>query len=148
MPGIGRKLGISKEEIRKINKQRRKEKIRTTLIGGIISIISLLSGYIIGKIREPKMEYRGYPYGMTGSSFYCGMGLMGIFGGLGSLYLLGNLYDKKKHKTMISILVLFFIVLSVMAVIFGHEVGRPVEYYSGAIGYGVYSKDTGGAKDE
>ena len=145
---IGGKINITKEEIRKINKQHRKEKIRTILTGGMISMISLVTGYIVGKNREPKMEYRGYPYGIStyGSSFCCAIGLC-VFGGLGSLFFLHKLY-KKKHRTVMSFLIIIFICLSVMAVIFGHEVGRPVEYYSGAIEYGVYSKETGGANDE
>ncbi len=138
---IGGKLDITKEEFRNIHKQRRKEKINTILTGGIISIISMLTGYFIGKNSEPRMEHRGYPYGMLGSSFCCGAGMGGIMGGFGFLYLLTYLNGKKKHKTMMSILVLFFIILSVIAIIFGHEVGRPVEYYSGAIDYGVFSRD-------
>lgn len=145
---IGKKLDISRSQIKKINEQRRKQSIYTILVGGIVSLISLITGYIISKNREPRMEYRGYPYGTSGSCLLCGAGLTALIGGMGFFFLVDHLREKRKHEAMMGVLVLFFIVLSVIAVIFGHEIGRPVEYYSGSIEYGVYSNGSAGGKDE
>ena len=134
---IGDKLDISKSQIKKINELRRKQNIYTILVGGIISLISLLTGYFIGKSREPRMEHHGYPYGLTA-----------LIGGAGFFLLVDHLREKRKHEAMMVVLVLFFFILSVIATIFGHEIGRPVEYYSGSIDYGVFSKENAGGNDE
>jgi len=145
---IGDKLDISKSQIKKINELRRKQNIYTILVGGIISLISLLTGYFIGKSREPRMEHHGYPYGTSGSCLLCGAGLTALIGGAGFFLLVDHLREKRKHEAMMVVLVLFFFILSVIATIFGHEIGRPVEYYSGSIDYGVFSKENAGGNDE
>jgi len=142
---IGKKLSIPHSDVNKINRERRKKKLYTILIGGLASLISLLIGYFIGKGCEPKMEHRGYPYGVySGSWIPCGAGCIGIpvlLTGIGFFVLISHQNKKKKHRTVIGLIIILFSVVSVLALIGGYQIGQPVEYYSEGIDYGVYSRE-------
>ena len=138
---IGEKLNVPHSQIKKINKQHRKQNIYTILVGGITSLISLLTGYFIGKSREPRMEHHGYPYAIWHDSCFCSALPIFLFSGTVGISYLFISKSKHKQKLLLVSMVIFFIILSVLAYIFGQDVGCPVEYYSGAIEYGVYSKE-------
>ncbi len=140
---IGQKLDLSPSDVRKIGEERRKRKIYTTIVGGITAFVSFLAGLAIGLNSEPRMEYRGYPYGVSGMWMPCGLGCIGIpslFIGAGYLHLISRFNKKGKYRLVIHMLKFLFLVLSVIACIAGYHAGRPVEYYAGSIEYGVYTK--------
>ncbi len=137
---IGQKLDVSPSTIRKIGKERRKRKVYAYLIGTLTTILSYLVGKFFGKYGEPRMEHHGYPYGLPMMTYIC-MGVPVLTGGAGLLLFIRHLKVKKKYKMALGIMVTFFIILTVIAFVLGFESGRPVEYYSEAIGYGVYSRD-------
>ena len=132
-------MDVTDNQIRKIKKEYRRKKIFTFLIGGLSSILSYLIGHLAGKYREPRMEHRGYPYGWS-SMFFCSIGASVILAGGGWVALMSHLERKNKYDLAFNLIVMSFIIVAVLSLLFGYHQGQPVEYYSEAVKYGVYTK--------
>lgn len=137
---IGEKMNLSPNELKRIQKEYKRRKVYSLLTGCLMSIVSYLLGYLFGKRREARMEHHGYPYGMS-SMNYCCIGVPVFLAGSGLLLFLSYLEVKNRYKLALSIMITFFFILTVLAFIFGYEAGQPVQYYSQAIDYGVYSRE-------
>ena len=146
---IGGKLEVSESDIKKIKKHHSTIRIISLIIGSFIAFLSTLIGFLIGKsygtaagkdatptlINSDTGEV--YPYAIT-------------------TFLLTSttftaLPQKMKKKTNLILLVtaILTVIIAIVGYCIAHgiaydnafEAAKPIQYYSGAIDYGVYSRD-------
>ena len=147
---IGGKLDVSESDIKKIKKRHSITRILSPIIGAFVAFISTILGHIIGKSSgiaagkdaRPILINREtgevYPYAIT--TF------------LVTTTTLTTLPKEMKKKTITILLVtaILTVIIAVVGYCVAHgiaydnafEAAKPKEYYSGAILYGVYSKET------
>jgi len=128
-----KKLDISKEESKRIQKRRRLKWILSPIVGGISVIVSLITGYYLGKNESGQT----YPYdqGRLCTCCFSGFAVLGILG-MG-LLIPGFKKYRKESKCILGILAIS-IVITIMAFMWAYAQGQPV--YSEAIKYGVYTR--------
>jgi len=130
---MGAKLDVTEEDFRQIRRQYFLVKILAPITGAFIIFLSTLTGYLRGRDARPLLVNREtgrvYPYVIP------------------SMLALGITFaDRKRFLTMkrnlllitVSIVVIF---MSIIGYFVAYDMGQPVEYYSGSIMYGVYSRE-------
>ena len=135
---IGNKLNVSEDDIKNFKRAKRKRKFLYPIIGGIIAILSTLSGYFMGKNEM----ISGYPFQRT--ILCCSIGGAAV----GSVTVMGHLigaFESKKLKFIWSIFVVT-VFLSIIGFLSAYDIGEPV--YNGALLYGVYDKKIGGSSND
>ena len=141
---IGEKLEVSQQDIDSIRKESLKEKWIYPITAVIVAAISAFLGWVVGKDNERLVSRdtgREYPYSS-------GIGYLGIFiigateFGLGSLItFLKTLNKGTGERKKVFVIMICIVVLSIFTFFVSYKLSQPVEYYSGAIDYGVYSRE-------
>ncbi len=130
---ICKKLDLPQEDLSKIKRQYLTVKIVSPFIGIFITALATLGGYLMGKNAHTKLVNREtgsvYPYVVP------------------SLFLLGSTFNTskksiiRKRNLILIFAAVLTTILSVIAYTVAFDAGQPVEYYSGSIMYGVYSRE-------
>ena len=131
LQSIGNKLDISERDLENIRRQNRRYKFLYPMIGGIIAICSTIAGYLMGKNADAKLvsSETGAVYPYTLLSFAVGAPLT------------ANLNSISRTKRLFILLtIIITVIVSIVGFTTAYDMARPVEYYSGAIRYGVYNK--------
>ena len=146
---IGDKLGVSNNDIKDIRREKRIQKYRYQIIGALISIQSIILGYLIGINSEPRRVDRGgsYPYFFGSGCGICLLsGLASIFGFLYldkkvSRYLIKN--PERRDSFFKKLTIFLTIIISIFGFIITFRIGQPVEYYGMATLYDTYDNKRG-----
>ena len=131
---IAGKLDVTEDDVSKIKKQYRLVKILSPIIGCAVVALSALYGYLEGKDDEPKLINREtgkvYPYAIP------------------ALFVLGTMLPatkrtlRRRKNVVIIAAIVITTILSIIAFMLAQDAAQPIEYYSGSIEYGVYSKES------
>ena len=144
---IGNKLEVSEAEIADIKKRYRLVKIIAPIIGGFITILSVLFGYIIGNSSGTNAGNEAGPKlvnSETGEVYpYMIPAFLGLASGLSPSGM------RRRTVWIIAVSAILAAVLAVVGYVIAHgtaydnayNAARGIQYYTGAIEYGVYSKE-------
>lgn len=138
---IGAKLNINENDLKGIKKEKQKDKSLYPITGAIISILSILLGYLLGKNAEPKLvsEKTGktYPYSKICFGIPLAFGFSSTLVGL--ILALKIIKSRTKYKKLILTTIVVTLIASILGFIIAFKMAQPVHYYHHEIDYGVYS---------
>jgi len=144
---IGSKLDVSESDIASIRKRHRHARIIAPVTGGLIVFYSTVIGYIVGSASGTKAGNDAWPKlvnSKTGEVYpYMIPVLLGLASGISASDL------RRKTKFIILFTSVLTVIFAVTGYLLAHgmayenayEAARGIQYYSGAIEYGVYSKE-------
>ena len=145
---IGSRLDVSETDMDGIRKRYRLTKIIAPIVGGLVAIFSAIFGYMAGNndagtdaandagaILVNSETGEVYPYMIPV--------FLGVVGGMSASGL------RRRTKLVIIASMILTAILTILGYMLAHgmaydnvyDAARGIEYYSGAIDYGVYSKE-------
>ena len=129
LAAIGAIMGLSQGDIYQIQKERKAPPWYYPIVEMGIVILSMGVGYIIGMNSSPKLVSSE-----TGEVYPFSIMALPVLTAVGA----GN--QLKKEKTHFIISIILTVVISIICFMIAYDCGRPIEYYSGTILYGVYRR--------
>ena len=144
---IGGKLDVFETDIDSIRKRYRLARIIAPITGGLIIILSTIMGYVVGNSSGTRVGNDASPIlinSETGEIYpYLIPTFMGLAVGMSPSGM------RKRTVRIIAVSAVLAAVLAVVGYLIAHgtaydsafDAARDIQYYSGAIEYGVYSKE-------
>ncbi|MCK4614533.1 MAG: hypothetical protein KAU14_07005 [Thermoplasmata archaeon] len=144
---IGEKLEVSQQDIRAIRRRKIKEFIIYPLTSVFFVLLSAFFGWFYGREHERLVsrETGGeYPYYTTSPGHiaqFCGLPIAVVTTAITSYAVWKRKGERKKCAIIAgAFTVIVTVIISIIVFTEVYRWAQPVEYYSGAIKYGVYSQ--------
>ena len=141
---LGSGLDITPKDINTMKKEKFKERFIYPITAACVALLSAFLGWFFGRFDERDVSRdTGKEYPFTTSTRYTLTGCFGITA-LGIGMFIGILKARNKEgKEKMKIFGAIIIMVAAAIIIFfvTYRFSQPVDYYSGAIKYGVYSRE-------
>lgn len=141
---IGEKLNVSDDDLKNIEKERRRIKFLYPIGSAITVICSAILGYLLGISNEKLVNSEtggvGYPSTMDQLCYTSMFGIGSIVAAVALLVLSNKRSPKYKRLKIITVIVTVVVSIIVFASVY--TMSQPVVYYEGAILYNVFQKKT------
>ena len=146
---VGSKLDITPQDMKNMRWERFRENWIYPLTGAVLVGFSAFFGWFFGRNREKLVSRETgeeYPFSPNLGVVVLVLGFPVLATGSAVATYLARKQEGEKRRTALRLgflMVIISLVLSILVFMVVHDLSRPVDYYSGSIKYGVYSKEEG-----